>query len=256
VASLHYFSDFQGKIANKTIQVGDLKSARSEPAAQNKLSESAIRTLDKLTVANWEPSMQQICHAVLETRDLDAFLQYALLRYTVEYASAGSPSLETELQKSLEYLADSQLDLSVRWMHPNDTAAKAARSKAGQLIAKLIEFESAWSRANESRRHFAQELFTRCVFVGALERGQNGEWVCVSSWKPDGNYDLMVAIPASGQASPSWDVIGKVKNRQLELAPPIGNSGLREGRLVLARGTAPSDSVAGTGSSAASETKK
>jgi regulator of replication initiation timing len=241
---LHYFIDFAGNTANRTIQVSRLKSPRSAAAPQIQLSASAIGLLDKLTIANWDHSLNGLCHQILDDHDLDPFLQYALLHYTLEYASQGSEPLEPELQKTLAFLTDSKLELSTRWMLPNDASVTAARSRAQELVAKLSRFDAPWSAAEESRQGLGRELFARFLFVGALERGKDEEWICSSCWKPDGEYELVVAMPPGEKSRAAWQVIGKGNHRGLELARRLEPGVLCEGRLVLARGAAPSNAVA------------
>jgi len=235
VANFQYVSDFLGKLHPKNIETRALKSAVSVPAPQCKLAETAGKELDRLSIANWEAKLQELTRAVVEASDLDPFLRYALLRYTLEYAAAGSEGLGYELRKALDIVHDPSLDLSTRWMVPNDSRANAARADAKRLLARISDLDGAWTRAEKSRMQFARELFVRCTFAGALAHDGKEGWTCAGSWKPDGEYELFVAVPAVDQTTAHWATIGRARAGRVEISQRETSSDLRPGRLVLAR---------------------
>jgi hypothetical protein len=253
-ANLHFLNGFGCETKVKTISTRELKSAISVPAPQSGLSVKALDELARLSLTNWEASIGRLSQLILDTQNLDPFLKYALLRYTLEYGASGSELLRADLQKPQDLLHDGP-DLSTRWMVPKDAAAKNARSTAGQVVARIIELDKVFSSAEEKRQQLSNAIFLRCQLIGRLAQSPDGKWVCATQWTPEGNYELLVPVPGPNNEPYQLESIGRVKDGRMQIVQQERTTVLREGRLVLARSPVTA-TVAASGSPGSSETSK
>jgi hypothetical protein len=208
-------------------------------APQSTLAKEILARLTKLTDESWEESFHDVVQLLATSkRDkrftrLDPILQVSVLRMVLDAACQGSYALELGYGKHREALADDQIDVSVKWMDPEDKEANNMRIFARQVLQSLPPWEDAWSTARQELARFRASPELPSSWIGWLYRdGQR--WTCALKKGAAQSGGLYVICPLGADKAFSWQRIGTLSRGDLKLASP-NSQAFVEGRPVFLR---------------------
>jgi len=232
--AIKYLAGFNGQMKMKTFNVEDLVDTKAAPAPQVKIAREVTRKIYSLGVEEWEEYFHGLTESLLKNTELDPFLRYFLVLRTVEYAALGSEALALELEAPLKLLRAEDIDLTVRWMDPEDPGAAVAKESANAALAAAGDsLLKAWAAARKRTDRIEEQVFERTEIVGWLDRDATGSWVCRSQWKPRSTGTLRVVLPEADGTESHWRTIGVADKNGITLRS-VEPAALRQGRVIFA----------------------
>lgn len=233
-ANFKFLIGFNGETDQaKEVDVESLVSPKTNAPPQSKIADRVWNTVSDVKLQDWDTFLKDLSVSLVAAKDIDPFLRYFLLLRTLEFASQGNSLLARELQSYLKEMSDGEMDLSVSWMNPKDSAARGSRQLAAVLIRHAAAVEEAWKRAAVEQQKLSNDLFRESWPIGWIERDKDRRWALRSQWSADQKYLLFCASGSADGKKRYWQEVGTFEGTASKLNI-AANSELAEGTLVFA----------------------
>jgi hypothetical protein len=229
-AQFHFLGGFDEKqVKNKRVLVDDIERTGRAPQS---IIAAIVKGTPTRSAQSWESRTVDLAEKLRTIKDMDAILQLTLLKRVVDFAGRGSRPLELALDKYREKLQGSGVDLSVRWLDPQDKLAPRMREKARVFLGTVPELRSVLEEARQRQAEMEKAVIRSFTTVCGWLARDHGRWQCRSALKQAPvNCELCVIVPKGATAQ--YVVVGRTSAGKLEVNN-VGQ-GLVEGRLVFAR---------------------
>lgn len=235
--SFKYVIDYERNLRQSMgVRYDELLIGATAEAPQVRLAKSIRDRFQSVELYSWREHCCASLQQILDAPDLDDLLRLLLLKRFVEFSVSGDRALAHALLPVSAVLAESDIDLTGRWMDPKDTAAKLNRNRVPELLKRIPPdvIREAASAAKAWEDSLIDRLTRRCLAIGWLCRATDGTWVLRSLWRADGTYELCVIPPETDGAAP-WLPVGQVAPNDLRLTAAANQPTIHEGQLVYAR---------------------
>lgn len=242
--SFNYLSGYDGETRKlgKAFMPDQIESPKTAPPPHIALTNRVAKEIPKLTLDAWDDYQKKLALELLNTKAMDDFLRYFLILRTLKYAEMGNSLLEGQLDPAWTVLDESQVDLSVTWMDPDNEAANKTRKTTQELLGQLKPemIETAWNNAGSRSAEMSRELFAVPTAIGCLLRSPKGDWTLNTTWTADAEYQLFITIEnGSGDSPPLvWRNVGQITRQGQTLALPPAVT-VTEGLVVYAMQRSP-----------------
>jgi hypothetical protein len=238
--SFRHIVGFRGEPRQKNAKVNEFKSLRSQESPQTKMSGRVRHDIKAATLigwekAGWDSTLLQIAELLRRDRELDPFLRYYMLSRTLEFAQAGNVFLNAELEPIVSKLHDERINLSTRWMDPDEASGTRMRRLADEKLNLVGDLKPVWDRARKRETEFRDQLFETSFPVGWLSLDERKRWQCNSNWVPHAEHGLWVVIRTPGAKTAKWSRIGTANPETGLSLRKDASQLLKEGRLVFAK---------------------
>ena len=221
-----------------TLRKTELVSPSTRPAPQVAIAEGALRDLPRMTAAQWDGYLLELCREVRSADAFDPFVRHLLLTELLAAAADGNMFLEESLTDVRSRLTDDGIDPAARWMDPDHEKARLTRQRSEAALARVTaaDLETAWRVADEAETLLMTDVLQPYRLVGWLYR-EEGRWECQGSASPPAAVELSIAIPGSDGGT--WSPGGRTSDE----ATLLYGDNLKQGRLLFAKGIATGDSA-------------
>lgn len=233
IASFKYQAGFNGETKTASMSPTDLASPKTVPPPQAEIAKKVRTSSRSISLDKWSDHFLELSDTLRKAGEVDPFLRYLLVVKTLEFAGFGDHLLELELAVVLDLLNDDELDRTVAWMDPDNTAADKARERAKELLAKIPPLEPIFAKAAKRRELFEAELLERRFSVGWLEKKPGGDWACRTKWTPAGDHTLHAVSRSDSNGARVWLELGRVRDRSLIVDAAVSQT-VGEGSAVFA----------------------
>ncbi len=226
----------QTRALGKTLKLSDLVQPRTVVPPQVEIAARVAKEVRKVKNEEWDQYHRDLTKELLAAQSIDPFLRYFLLVRSLQNASLGNALLEQHLSKYLTELEKHKIDLSVSWMDPDDQAGNQARELAKEALSDLRSehLAEAWEQAEKEKQSLSQKILAQPVAVGWLDRESDRRWMLRSSWNPDREFVLYVALKGETSDEPlQWLKAGNAKPQKLEI-DPVRDAPFSDGTIVFA----------------------
>jgi hypothetical protein len=244
--SFKYLIDYERSLRQSTgIKYDDLLIGATVEAPQVQLAKTVRDRFQTVDLHNWREQCCASLQQILETPKLDDLLRLLLFKRLLEFAVSGDMALAHALAPLSAVLAESDIDLTGRWMDPGDTSARLNRNRVPELLKRIPAeiLREATSAAKSWEATLIARLSRRCLVIGWLARAADGTWVLHSDWRPDGRYELSVIHPKM-EWDASWMPVGKVTPDGVHLTAAGDQPAVYEGQFVYAHAVDQSSAAA------------
>ena len=223
-AAFTHLAGFNGETKKASMNPDQLLTPTSIDPPQKEIAEKVRRAIREVTLDGWRDYFQELSETLLKADKVDPFLRYLLVLKILEFAGRGDQLLEAELTPLLAKLNDDEIDRSVPWMDPTNEPAKAARTRAVELLAKIPPLPPLFANVTRRQEQFERELFARRFAVGWLEKTAKGDWVCRTKWTPSGDHELHVVSRPDPSGSRTWLSLGRIQGKSMTVVPEAAQS--------------------------------
>ncbi len=180
----------------------------------------AIRTLQEVSSRGWEESFLDLVEAARKS-SMDPVLILRLIRDLVDWGTQGSSILAdcSSWNQMARQIHDSELDLSVNWIDPENSLGQKQRQQAKQLLSQFppmgpIRDEVRW----QIRKLRAPLAWFQVQWIGWLMFDSRLGWV-VHIKNPNAKYQgtLLVLRGHPGEAPQEWVELGTIRGTHVKI---------------------------------------
>ncbi len=210
-AIVEYFADYGNRTDQRSFRKDELRGIEAREAPHVLLLRGPADRIKTLPLPLWDKWHLELAESLLAAADVDPLLRYVLLVRVLEAAADGNPFLKTELAELRQRLHDDQIDLSARWMDPEDRDAKAMRRTAERLLRRVKSdaLKQCWLRAEQALKAFEAQLHQPLLLAGVALRAGGGSWQLRAS-RTSQRSGVLLVLAARGEAGTAWKRVGEV----------------------------------------------
>jgi len=240
VVNFHPVTDYYGALGSgskgsgKIKRVEELKTRKATLAPHALIGSRVKETIRNCSISEWDAYCLGLCRRILSDPEMDEFLKYFLLLRVAELAGEGNAHLKVALVPVLKKFQNDKIDLAVNWMDPANRSAHQAREMAMEALGNIVpeDFERAWENAKTQTENLVKQVRSPILAVGSLVKTQDGDWQCMTTWKPASDYKLQIVVP--GGSGQTWASVGKVQGNSVTLNGNLSAPEAIEGQLIFA----------------------
>lgn len=240
VNTFDYFNSLDGsrKKLDRSLRADAFQSLTTAAPPHAEITGPVATAVRDLEMKNWSEYHLALITKLLESKSIDPFLKYYLVLRTAKYAGLGDSLLESGLVPFVASLKEDQIDLSAAWMDPYDESANKIRKQAAGILEHVNPKAIGEIAALHERQSVEMEklLFDHPLSVGWVSKELNGTWTLHTRWKPNEDYFLYSALPATDKLSDTplqWQWIGRTGPQGFSLNRTNFN-GITDGTIVFA----------------------
>lgn len=235
--TFRYIKDFDLSISEKpvTVRLEDVVGDKAE-APQSQRAKEALYLLARMSDGEWEAVFADILAAVWSDKLLDPIVKIILLKAVMETGIKGSRILATELARPHEILRNSELDLTVNWLDPDDKDAQRVRRLAKNLVGRLPDLDLAVENILVEAARLAESKLPVYEWIGWLDQEKNRRWRCRTNNENVQLSGTLFVVRKDPSAGIRYEKIGTVTEGEFKVKA-FGGSGFLRGRPVYLQTT-------------------
>ena len=219
IITFNFLPEANGDPIEKKSYVKDIKYHGISP--QSELADRLIKHLQNLDMLGWERCFYLMTQEILDEQALsegnrtNPILSLLLLRRVVSIGRSGSHAFHQAFEKFDEKIQDSDLEIAVDWVNPENNEAIAIANKVRMVLndLKSNQLDDSGNHAAELLKNYSQPLeVDKLDWIGWLWKDKTGTDQILLKSVPSKDSKLFVLAPTATGSALAPREIGKVNS--------------------------------------------